>query len=538
VNLTPDEPSQPDTVAGYVELPGTSQALLDAVMAISSDLDLHSVLTRIVESATALTGARYGALGVVGGDDELVEFVTTGLTDTERTRIGDLPHGRGILGLLISDPHPIRLLDLASHPASYGFPPNHPPMSSFLGVPVHIRGSVFGNLYLTEKRGGGEFTDSDERLAIALASAAGLVIENARAYGLSERRRQWLEAAAELTDSLQPPIEWDIALEQISRTARRVALARAAAVVGPDGVVRALAAEPLDVASVTATVESVLEKVDRTALSDPVDVDLGDLTATVVPLRSRLTRTSLLVTVFDPAGLRRRDVDDRALLTSFADHAALALDRAQAVSDREELAVTSDRERIARDLHDVVIQRLFAIGMQLQAASLRGATDDVRERLEQAVLDLDGTIRDVRTTIFQLQTHGSGSLRADLRTLVGDYVPVLGFSPTVRTSGPVDTAVTGPLRDQLLPVLREALSNVARHAHATRAEVQLMVSDGDLCLVVQDDGVGMHPDASHSGLRNARRRADALGGVLELADAEPQGTVLRWRVPLAAPADP
>ncbi len=520
------------------ELSDSSQALLDAVMAISSDLDLHSVLSRLVESATALTGATYGALGVVGGDDQLVEFVTTGLTDEELARIGDLPHGQGILGLLISDPRPIRLLDLATHPASYGFPANHPPMRSFLGVPVHIRGSVFGNLYLTEKRGGGEFTATDERLAIALASAAGLVIENARAYGVSERRRQWLEAAAELTDSLQPPIESHVALEQIARTGRRVALARATAVVGPDGVVRALASEPRDVAGATHAVESALERIERNALGDAVDVDLGDLTARVVPLRSHLIETSLLVAVFDASDLGRRTVDDRALLTSFADHAALALDRAQAVSDREELAVISDRERIARDLHDVVIQRLFAIGMQLQAASLRGATDDVRERLDQAVLDLDGTIRDVRATIFQLQTHGSGSLRSDLRTLVGDYVPVLGFSPTVRTSGPVDTSVTGQLRDQLLPVLREALSNVARHAHATRADVQLVVGDGAVSLVVQDDGVGMHPDAAHSGLRNARRRADALGGVLELADAEPQGMILRWRVPLSAAADP
>lgn len=534
MNPTPDEP-EPATGPPSDGLPGSSQALLDAVMAISSDLDLRSVLTRIVESATTLTDAHYGALGVVGGDDQLVEFVTTGLSDQQRKRIGGLPHGRGILGLLISDPRPIRLRDLATHPASYGFPPNHPPMGSFLGVPVHIRGSVFGNLYLTEKRGGGEFTATDERLAVALASAAGLVIENARAYGLSERRRQWLEAAAALTDSLQPPIEWDVALEQITRTARRVAVARATAVVSParDGVVRALACEPEDAANVTEAVESVLAKIDRAGLTDPVDVDLGRLTSTVVPLRSHLAETSLLVALFNPSEHRLRDVDDRGLLISFADHAALALDRAQAVSDREELAVISDRERIARDLHDVVIQRLFAIGMQLQAASLRGAPDGVRERLEQAVLDLDGTIRDVRATIFELQAHGSGSLRADLRALARDYVPVLGFSPTVRTSGPVDTAVTGPVRDQLLPVLREALSNVARHAHASRAEVELVVGDGELCLVVQDDGVGMGPDATQSGLRNARRRATALGGVLELDAREPQGMALRWRVPLA-----
>ena len=225
--------------------------LLDAVMAISSDLDLHSVLARIVESATALTGARYGALGVLGPDDTLGEFVTTGLTEQEHDRIGDLPLGRGILGLLISESRPLRLHDLTRHPSSSGFPPNHPPMTSFLGVPVHIRGTVFGNLYLTEKEGGGDFTDSDERLVVALANAAGLVIENARAYGLSERRRQWLEASAALTDALQPPVEWELALEQISSTARRVGSAWATAVVRPgsDGDVRTVACEPDDVAT-------------------------------------------------------------------------------------------------------------------------------------------------------------------------------------------------------------------------------------------------------------------------------------------------
>jgi signal transduction histidine kinase len=284
-------------------------------------------------------------------------------------------------------------------------------------------------------------------------------------------------------------------------------------------------------------VESLIGTLDRAALAEPVDVDLGvdDLIATVVPVRALLAEPGLLVAVFDPADHRLRDVDDRELLISFADHAALALDRAQAVGERAQLAVISDRERIARDLHDVVIQRLFAIGMQLQAATLRGPTDEVRERLEQAVHDLDATIRDVRATIFELQTQGAESLRQELRDLVRDYVPVLGFSPAVRTSGPVDTAVTGPIRDQLLPVLREALSNVARHAHATTAEVELAVGDDDVCLVVQDDGVGMHPDAAHSGLHNARRRATALGGTLELLAHEPHGSLLRWRVPLSRP---
>jgi signal transduction histidine kinase len=515
-------------------LPDSSQALLGAVLAIASDLDLNSVLTRIVEAATALTGARYGALGVVGGDSRLTEFVTAGVSEAERAAIGDPPHGRGILGLLISDPRPIRLGNLADHPSSYGLPPNHPPMRSFLGVPVHIRGTVFGNLYLTEKEGGGDFTDTDEQLVVALASAAGLVIENARAYGLSERRRLWLEAAAALTDALQPPIEWDLALQQVVETARRVTHASAAVVVSPaaDGEVRALACEPAMVAEAITATEAALASVDRTRLVDPVDVPLGDLTATVVPLQAHLADPGLLVTLFATRDRRLRDNDDRELLISFADHAALAMDRAQAVHEREELAVISDRERIARDLHDVVIQRLFAIGMQLQAVAVRGVGDQVRERLDQAVQDIDGTIRDVRATIFELQTHGADSLRGDVRALVRDYAPVLGFTPTVRTHGPVDTMVSTSLREQLLPVLREALSNAARHARATQVEVVLVVDGSELGLTVTDNGTGIPTGPVESGLDNARQRARALGGRLQLLDVEPHGLQFHWRVPL------
>ena len=199
------------------ELSSSAQALLDAVVAISSDLDLTSVLQRIVEAACQLTDARYGAVGVIGGDGMLAEFITHGLDPHEREEIGAPPHGRGILGLLIKHPEPLRLQDLSQHPESYGFPPNHPPMRSFLGVPVRIRGAVFGNLYLTEKAHG-EFHDDDVLLVEALASAAGFVIENARAYTLSERRRQWLQATAELVDGLQPPLDMRTALQRIGAT--------------------------------------------------------------------------------------------------------------------------------------------------------------------------------------------------------------------------------------------------------------------------------------------------------------------------------
>jgi signal transduction histidine kinase len=208
------------------------------------------------------------------------------------------------------------------------------------------------------------------------------------------------------------------------------------------------------------------------------------------------------------------------------------------VHEREELAVISDRERIARDLHDVVIQRLFAIGMQLQAVAVRGVGDQVRERIDQAVQDIDGTIRDVRATIFELQTHGADSLRGDVRALVRDYAPALGFTPTVRTHGPVDTMVSTTLREQLLPVLREALSNATRHARATQVEVVLVVDGSELGLTVTDNGTGIPIDPVESGLDNARQRARALGGRLQLLDVEPHGLQFHWRVPLGTGAAP
>jgi signal transduction histidine kinase len=252
----------------------------------------------------------------------------------------------------------------------------------------------------------------------------------------------------------------------------------------------------------------------------------------VIPLRAHLAPAGALVALFEPSRVEL-DLEERELLASYADQAALALDRAQAVVDREELAVISDRERIARDLHDVVIQRLFATGLQLQGvAMIAGPDSEIGTRLDAAVTDLDGTIKAIRGTIFELQNRQAASLRAEIRSLVREYVPVLGFAPAVRTSGPVDTAVPPRVREQLLPVLREAISNIARHALAESADVELQVSETEVRLTVSDDGIGLAADRTESGLRNARRRADDFGGILELAANDPRGTVFTWRVPL------
>ena len=532
-------------------LNGAAEALFEAVTAISSDLDLRSVLTRLVESATRLTGAQYAAMGVIGGSgDDLVEFVTTGIDEEQHRLIGDLPRGRGILGLLIREPQGIRMDELAAHPASVGFPAHHPPMTTFLGVPVRIRGTVFGNLYLTEKAGGEPFTEQDEQLVEALARAAGYVIENARAYGLSERRRQWLEASAELTEALQPPIDLDEARREITEMVRAVSRVRATALLSrerdadaeaaEDGARRAtvlaVSCDPQD----AELVDAVLARVAREGYppgADPVAVPGDELDATVIPLRAHLARAGALVAMYDtttgPPG-----VEEQELLASFADQAGLALDRAQALVDRQELALISDRERIARDLHDVVIQRLFATGLQIQGVASMAGDSEIGTRLGLAVDDLDLTIKAIRGTIFELQHRPDDSLRAEIRGLVRDYVPVLGFAPVVVTSGPVDTAVPAEVRDQLLPVLREVISNVARHARATQAEVEVHVSATEVRLSVSDDGIGLAVDRSESGLHNVRRRAAELGGSVELSSDAPRGTTLVWRVPMPATAPP
>lgn len=529
--------------AGITEdlaLPTHARALLEAVLAISSALDLHSVLDRIVEAACTLTGARYGALGVIGahsGVPGLVDFVTSGLTPEQHRAIGELPRGHGLLGLLIDDPRALRLEHIAEHPMSAGFPAQHPPMDTFLGVPVRIRGTVFGNLYLTEKEAGEPFTAQDEMLVEALASAAGFVIDNARAFSLSERRRQWLEASVQIAEALQPPVQLDVALQQIAISTRRVSGGSAAAVLlhRHDEGLDMVAADGPDLESLSTLVSSLTEDLAATEREAGRVVVRRDAqqTTVLVPLRAHVAAGGVLLVVLEGrrTGIETEEMD---LLTSFAEQASLALDRAQAITDREDLLLISDRDRIARDLHDVVIQRLFATGLQLQSVRRLVASDEVRERLDGAVTDLDTTIRDIRSTVFELEHVHDVSLRTDVRGLVKEYVPILGFTPLVRTTGPVDTAVPARVGEQLLAVLREALSNVARHAEADAAVVEIEADDEHVALVVTDNGAGLPAgrDLHESGLRNVRRRAKELGGTVRLLPEEPHGTRVQWRVPL------
>lgn len=370
--------------------PQRLRKLLDAVLAIGTDLDLPAMLHRIVESAADLVDAQYAALGVL--DDtrtRLSQFITVGIDDAGHRAIGELPQGHGILGLLILDAQPLRMPDLTQHPDSFGFPPGHPAMRSFLGVPIRVRDVVFGNLYLTDKRSADAFSEVDEELAVALASAAGVAIENARLH-----------------------------------------------------------------------------------------------------------------------------------------------------TKVQDLALVEDRERIARDLHDTVIQRLFATGMSLQGC-VRMVESDPQgaiERVEAAVDDLDLTVKHIRTAIFGLESSrpNRDGTRSRVLSLVREATGPLGFEPRVLLDGPVDTGISLEIANELIASLREALSNVARHARATRVEVEV-VFDDEVRLTVRDDGAGPPaPDAPRGkGLKNMGERAERLGGTFELRPAEGGGTLLEWRVPKA-----
>ncbi|MPZ62189.1 MAG: GAF domain-containing protein [Propionibacteriales bacterium] len=531
------------------------RALLDAVVGIGTDLDLHSVLDRIVRAACWLSDARYGALGVVGGDQRLVEFVPEGFTDEDIERIGHWPEGHGLLGLLIEDPRPLRLAQIHDHPQSYGFPPGHPEMSTFLGVPIRVRDQVFGNLYLTEKEGGSEFTEGDERIVIALAAAAGVAIDNARLYEVSERRLRWLEASSEITQLLLGLVDRSQALSLVAQRARELSGGAVSAVViqseqghlvvevvdGP----RSEAYEGQQLASDTGVLGTVIRERRTVAVDDLAKlvqenaepISLPDLTnlgsALFVPFRYEASADGVLVIAAqrdDPPLGRREDIE---LIETFADQAALALERARSQEDQAMLALLEDRERIARDLHDLVIQRLFATGLQLQSVQ-RMAKPEISKRISAAVDDLDTTIRDIRATIFELQHQPRlSSLRADARGLVKKYAEALGFEPHVDIEGPVDTSVPIAIRPHVLAVIREAISNAARHARASNVSVTIAVGDTEIVVQVADDGRGIPSSAHLSGLANLRERATELGGTLELLPNEPTGTVLDWSVPLS-----
>jgi signal transduction histidine kinase len=513
--------------------------LLEAVLSVGRELDLPQVLRRIVEAAVVLVDAEYGALGVIGDDRMLSEFLTVGISEEGRATIGALPSGHGILGELIRHPEPLRLSELSGHPASYGFPAHHPPMHSFLGVPIRVRDHVFGNIYLTEKRGAAEFDAEDEAVLSTLAVAAGVAIENARLYEETRLRERWLRASSQVTSALLSGGPSTDVLELIVEQARRIASADmgvfAERVPGED-VLRPLLAVGLEaerrrglvmsrqdgfVEAALSTAEPVVSAdIRQDARSDPDSALWRGLGPVVgVPLVASGKSIGVLV-LGRRAGCTPFTDGDAGPLLGFAGQAALALELAERRRDAEQITLLQDRDRIARDLHDLAIQRLFA------------------ERLSRTVDDLDETIKIIRSTIFGLRAHGGGTAaEAGLRRRVSETVKAsatsLGFTPALRVEGLVDTDVPGDVADHVVAVLQEGLSNAARHSGARAVDVQLLLAEGELTLTVADDGRGIPAGVARSGLRNLDERAAALGGTLTVGGGPGgSGTRLVWRVPV------
>ncbi|MCX5205615.1 GAF domain-containing protein [Streptomyces sp. NBC_00237] len=525
--------------------------LLEAVLSVGRELDLPQVLRGIVEASVVLVDAEYGALGVIGQDQRLAQFLTTGVDEELRARIGDLPTGHGLLGEVIRHPEPLRLAELADHPASSGFPPNHPPMHSFLGVPIRVRDEVFGNLYLTEKRGGVEFDEEDEAVLTTLAVAAGVAIENARLYEEARLREQWLEASTELTAGLLSGMPEARVLEVMVERARRITSAELGLVdlVEGSGTLRGVLAmgegaeahRGLTVPREGTLAGAALKAAGLVASAAVAD----DPRVTFSPERWKGTGPAVAVPIGDrgvlvlarTAGRPPFSAAETAPLAGFAGQAALALELADRRRDAEQVSLLEDRDRIARDLHDLAIQRLFATGMTLQSARRFVEHPEASERLVRAVDDLDETIKIIRSTIFGLRTHESaafgGGLRIRAVRTVEEAIASLGFTPALRMEGLLDTDVPQAVADEVVAVLGEALSNVARHAQASRTDVAVVVGQGVLTVTVVDDGIGLREEEQRrSGLRNLAERAERLEGRLTVEPEATGGTRLIWRVPV------
>jgi signal transduction histidine kinase len=532
--------------------------LLEAVLAVGSSPELEAVLRRIVEAAVTLVNARYGALGVVGEDGRLAEFIPVGLDEAEIAAIDHWPEGLGLLGRLISDPRPLRLPNIADHIYSSGFPDGHPPMRTFLGVPVRIRDEVYGNLYLTEKRGGAAFDEEDEVLVTALSAAAGVAIENARLFDESQRQQRWLRANSEVTRRLLAGAAVEEVLGFVTEQTLEMTGADLVVLALPDASHRQLIVTHAAGADAQRTLGLVLPTAaslsgevlasgqpitvedfrndEREARAARENLDLGP--ATIFPLGAAGHARGVLTIGRHPGAmpLPRAAVD---LVTTFAAQAAIGLELAERRSDAERLTVFEDRDRIARDLHDLVIQRLYASGMKLQGTMPMIDRPAVEERVSGVVDDLDITVKDIRKAIFALQARGKAApvLRDEVMDVIEEMTEPMGMTSSLRLTGHLDDGVPGDIGEDMLHALREALSNAARHGKATSAEVKIGAGS-ELSLLVRDNGSGITDTSRRSGLANLAQRAEHYGGTLTVGPAEGGGTELQWRVPLPGHASP
>ena len=528
------------------------ERLLEAGVALAAELSLPAALQRIVELAAELTDARYGALGVVGRDGVITEFITTGVSDTERAAIGHIPVGRGILGVLIDDARPLRLHDLADDPRSVGFPANHPPMRSFLGAPVTARGRVYGNLYLTEKRDGQDFDADDERALVLLATQAGVAIENAHLYEEARDRARRLEAVRAITTAILAGTDSGEILGLVVGQARELVGADLATLALPAGTDQLVieAADGLLSEVLQGTTFPISGSVTGEVLRTGKAVALADASADdrmaqpivrarvgpalFVPLAVR-GRTLGSLTVANARGgppLREATVQ---LVEIFAEQAAVALEYARLQRELQRLALLEDRERIAKELHDGAIQSLFAVGMGLQGSALLASDGELRARIQNAVEELDRVIRDLRNYIFGLRPGILADRQLDqaIQGLVEEFQQRTGVVAVAEIDPGVAAELSGKAGD-VVQLAREALSNVSRHAQAATCRVSLYRDEHGGVLEVDDDGRGFDPSqatGAGQGLRNLRERAQALGGHTEIASTPGQGTKVQVTIP-------
>ncbi|MGH1525608.1 GAF domain-containing sensor histidine kinase [Leifsonia sp. L25] len=525
-----------------LETQGRLRALVRANRAVVLHLELPVVLRTIIEAAVELVGARYGALGVIAEGGGLEQFIHVGMSADIVARIGHLPEGHGLLGALIDDPRPIRLDSIADDPRSSGFPAGHPPMTAFLGVPITVRDSVYGNLYLTDPVSGG-FTEDDEQLVRALAANAGFAIDNARLYAETVARQSWTASSAEMTASILGSGNAEAHQEFASRVAALLR-ARSAVVLGvhepgepmpllgrSDGLVDA-GSVPLENDRVRSAVEggqpSRLEELSGYALAEGWEPG----PALVVPFDGKVGQPEVLIAVRESGDLPFSAFELERVVT-FSRQAALAMELADARADRERVVLLEDRARIARDLHDHVIQQLFGAGLELQSVQSSLGPGLLADRIDGTVKSLDDAIAQIRTAIFSLsrQQGPAESLRHRLLDIVQEVGEALPQPATVSFSGPVDLVSDPALADDVAAFVREGLTNVVRHAGAGSATVEVVASADEITVDVADDGNGIGETSRRSGLRNLSERAELRAGTLDV-ESTARGTRLRLRLPV------
>lgn len=533
------------------------EQLLRVIVELGSDLDLDATLHRIIGAARELTSAPYGALAVRDPEGDLLRFVHEGIDVATARLIGHLPVGKGLLSLSLLDTPALRMDDLTTHPSAVGFPEHHPAMRAFLAVPITIRGIVFGNLYLTHDEPGRAFSESDEVAARALAFAAAVAIDNAQLFERERTSVKWMEASREITTALLSSAEpHRRPLELVADRLCNLTGAEQAIVLLPadpdlpddeidalvvSAAVGAYAAEvigrrvPVDSSTSGAVFRSGTPVITE-SLRYPIQAftDVGQRPAIVMPLRAH-DQVVGVIAIARGADQPPFDKSYLDLVSDFASHAAMALVLASARADARRLTILAERERIAHDLHDHVIQRLFAAGMDLQGTLARARSPEVADRLNRTLDDLQTIIEEIRTTIFQLKSPlgENGDFRQRIQRVVADLTENRDIVTTMRMHGPM-TTVGGELAEQAEAVTAEAISNVLRHSGASRLTIEVSVSDM-FVLDIIDNGCGIPVGNSRSsGLANMKYRAEQLGGACEITNPPEGGTRVHWVAPLTA----